>query len=167
MSAIHQQEIAWPGAGPAIYTADFMSSLVKQYEAALVKQEGTITEANAEIERLKSRISKGLPYRRPKDSKAWHSRTIIEMRLKEEDDLAEKMLKNKNVVKPEVKVEVIEDSDSDSDVVEVNMVVYNGVTYLRDSNSNVLYHPKSHEVIGMWNKDRGRVDAYPINHHEE
>jgi hypothetical protein len=125
--------------GPDIYTAAFMAGLVNHYEAMLAKKQCTITEANAEIERLKHRLS----------------------------ETARIALKHKNVVKPEVKVEVIEDSDSDSDVVEVNMVVYNGVTYLRDSNSNVLYHPKSHEVIGMWNKDRGRVDAYPINHHEE
>ena len=126
---------------PAIYTAfDIMASLVKQYEAALVKQKGTITEANAEIERLKHRLSE-TTRGRPKE--------------------------DKNVVKPEVKVEVIEDSDSDSDVVEVNRVVYNGVTYHREVNSNVLYHPKRHEVVGMWNDGRGRVDVLPINPHED
>ncbi|MDG1949776.1 MAG: hypothetical protein P8J32_03040 [bacterium] len=165
MSAICQQEVACATTSPAIYTADFLSALVKQYEAALVKQEDTITKANAEIERLKSRISKGLPYRRPKNSKAWHSRTIIEMRLKEEDDLtekmlkeeddlAEKMLKNKNVVNPEVMVEVIEDSDSDA--IEVKEVVYNGVTYLKDESSNLLYSPKSHEAVFRW---KGECDG--------
>ena len=124
---------------PAIYTADFMSALVKHYEATLVKQKGTITEANAEIERLKHRLS----------------------------ETTRIALKHKNVVKPEVKVEVIEDSDSDSDVVEVNRVVYNGVTYHREVNSNVLYHPKRHEVVGMWNDGRGRVDVLPINPHED
>jgi hypothetical protein len=125
---------------PAIYTAAFMASLVKQYEAALVKQKGTITEANAEIERLKHRLS---------------------------ETTRERPKKDKNVVKPEVKVEVIEDSDSDSDVIEVNRVVYNGVTYHREVNSNVLYHPKRHEVVGMWNDGRGRVDVLPINPHED
>ena len=125
---------------PPIYSADFMAALVKQYEAALVKQKGTITEANAEIERLKHRLSE-TTRGRPKE--------------------------DKNVVKPEVKVEVIEDSDSDSDVVEVNRVVYNGVTYHREVNSNVLYHPKRHEVVGMWNDGRGRVDVLPINPHED
>ena len=124
---------------PVIYTTTLIVALVKQYEAALVKQEGTITEANAEIERLKRLLSET---------------TRID-------------LKHKNVVKPEVKVEVIDDSDSDSDVMEVNKVVYNGVNYLKDVNSNVLYHPKSQDVVGMWNEDRGRVDVLPINYHEE
>jgi hypothetical protein len=59
------------------------------------------------------------------------------------------------------------DSDSDSDVIEVNCVVYNGVTYHREVNSNVLYHPKILEVVGMWNDGRGRVDVLPINPHED
>jgi len=124
---------------PAICTTTLIVALVKQHEAALAKQEGTITEANAEIERLKHRLS----------------------------ETTRIALKHKNVVRPEVKVEVIEDSDSDTDVIYVYKVVYNGVNYLREVHSNVLYHPGNQEVAGRWNSARGRVDVLPINHHEE
>ena len=141
---------------PAIYTTTLIVALVKQYEAALAKQEGTITEANAEIERLKHRLSE-TTRERPKKDKNVVGADVA-------DDLIANLISQ---AKPEVKAEVIEDSDSDTDVIEVKKVVYNGVNYLREVNSNVLYHPGNQEVVGRWNSARGRVDVLPINHHEE
>ena len=144
--------------GPDIYTAAFMAGLVNHYEAMLAKKQSTITEANAEIERLKHRLSE-TTRERPKKDKNVVGADVA-------DDLIANLISQAKV---EVKVEVIEDSDSDSDsdVMEVNRVVYNGVTYYREVNSNVLYHPKRHEVVGMWNDGRGRVDVLPINPHED
>ena len=39
---------------PPIYSAAFLAALVKQFSEMLAKHQGTITEANAEIDRLKS-----------------------------------------------------------------------------------------------------------------
>ena len=160
---------------PAIYTAfDIMASLVKQYEAALVKQKGTITEANAEIERLK----RTKDFLRTQLDKAQVDAAI----LQEEADAAEdKLFELVFAADPnttatatanawldtDVNAEVIDDYDSDSEVVDVKRVVYNGVTYLKEANSNVLYHPGSQVLAGRWNSARGRVDTYPINYHEE
>ena len=157
---------------PAIYTADFVSSLVKQYESASVQQQDTITKANAEIERLK----RTKDFLRTQLDKARVDAAI----LQEEADAAEDKLfelvfaadptatamATANVwLDTEVKAEVIEDSDSDENE-PCGRVVYNGVTYLEDR-SNLLYHPKSYKVVGRWNSARGRVDTYFINHHEE
>ena len=116
----------------------------------LAKHQDTITEANAEIDRLKS-----------ENEVKKDEHTLLQI-------VANRLSAEVSAV-DQVKAEVIDvsDSDSDSDVIEVNRVVYNGVTYHREVNSNVLYHPKKHEVVGMWNDGRGRVDVLPINPHED
>jgi len=188
---------------PPIYSAAFLATLVKQFSAMLAKHQGTITEANAEIDRLKS---ENALLRKPNNDplsvdearvlddflgqtalnhamadykRLAPLRAVFERRQRDFDSgRPKKVKKDKNVgddliaslaAKAQVKAEVIDvsDSDSDSDVIEVNCVVYNGVTYHREVNSNVLYHPKRHEVVGMWNDGRGRVDVLPINPHEE
>jgi hypothetical protein len=186
---------------PPIYSAAFLATLVKQFSAMLAKHQGTITEANAEIDRLKS---ENALLRKPNNDplsvdearvlddflgqtalnhamadykRLAPLRAVFERRQRDFDSgRPKKVKKDKNVgddliaslaAKAQVKAEVIDDSDSDSDVIEVNCVVYNGVTYHREVNSNVLYHPKKHEVVGMWNDGRGRVDVLPINPHED
>ena len=128
----------------------FLETLVKEFSAMLAKHQDTITEANAEIDRLKS-----------ENEVKKDEHTLLQI-------LANRLSAEVSAV-DQVKAEVIDvsDSDSDSDVIEVNRVVYNGVTYHREVNSNVLYHPKKHEVVGMWNDGRGRVDVLPINPHED
>ena len=192
---------------PPIYSAAFLATLVKQFSAMLAKHQGTITEANVEIDRLKS---ENALLRKPNNDplsvdearvlddflgqtalnhamadykRLAPLRAVFERRHRDfvsglNPNFEGQSKKVKNVgddliaslaVKAKVKAEVIDvsDSDSDSDVIEVNCVVYNGVTYHREVNSNVLYHPKKHEVVGMWNDGRGRVDVLPINPHED
>ena len=196
MSAIHQQEVAC--ATTLTNAAKELTTLVKQYEAMLTKQKGTITEANAEIDRLKS---ENALLRKPNNDplsvdearvlddflgqtalnhamadykRLAPLRAVFERRQRDFDSgRPKKVKKDKNVgddiIASLVAAAAIDDSDSDSDsdVIEVNCVVYNGVTYHREVNSNVLYHPKRHEVVGMWNDGRGRVDVLPINPHED
>ncbi len=212
MSALHQKTIdalraesakKVAATNPPIYSAAFLAALVKQFSEMLAKHQGTITEANAEIDRLKS---ENALLRKPNNDplsvdearvlddflgqtalnhamadykRLAPLRAVFERRQRDFDSgRPKKDKKVKNVgddliaslaVKAQVKAEVIDDSDSDSDsdVIEVNCVVYNGVTYHREVNSNVLYHPKKHEVVGMWNDGRGRVDVLPINPHED
>ena len=176
------------------------AALVKQFSAMLAKHQGTITEANAEIDRLKS---ENALLRKPNNDplsvdearvlddflgqtalnhamadykRLAPLRAVFERRQRDFDSGRPKKVKKDGddlidsiAVKAQVKAEVIDDSDSDSDsdVIEVNCVVYNGITYHREVNSNVLYHPKKHEVVGMWNDGRGRVDVLPINPHED
>ena len=187
---------------PPIYSAAFLATLVKQFSAMLAKHQGTITEANAEIDRLKS---ENALLRKPNNDplsvdearvlddflgqtalnhamadykRLAPLRAVFERRQRDYDAAARLCPRSAvylrdhghlDSVRYEVKAEVIDDSDSDSDsdVIEVNCVVYNGVTYHREVNSNVLYHPKKHEVVGMWNDGRGRVDVLPINPHED
>jgi hypothetical protein len=183
---------------PPIYSAAFLATLVKQFSAMLAKHQGTITEANAEIDRLKS---ENALLRKPNNDplsvdearvlddflgqtalnhamadykRLAPLRAVFERRQRDFDSgRPKKVKKDKNVgddiIASLVAAAAIDDSDSDSDsdVIEVNCVVYNGVTYHREVNSNVLYHPKKHEVVGMWNDGRGRVDVLPINPHED
>ena len=165
MSALNQKTIAALRAemieaeaaatNPPIYSAAFLATLVKQFSAMLAKHQGTITEANAEIDRLKS-------------ENAFLKSEIQSYTDKKVKNVGDDLI-DSIAVKAQVNAEVIDDSDSDSDsdVIEVNCVVYNGITYHREVNSNVLYHPKKHEVVGMWNDGRGRVDVLPINPHED
>ena len=210
MSALNQKTIAALRAemieaeaaatNPPIYSAAFLAALVKQFSAMLAKHQGTITEANAEIDRLKS---ENALLRKPNNDplsvdearvlddflgqtalnhamadykRLAPLRAVFERRQRDFDSGRPKKVKKDGddlidsiAVKAQVKAEVIDDSDSDSDsdVIEVNCVVYNGITYHREVNSNVLYHPKKHEVVGMWNDGRGRVDVLPINPHED
>jgi hypothetical protein len=183
---------------PPIYSAAFLAALVKQFSEMLAKHQGTITEANAEIDRLKS---ENALLRKPNNDplsvdearvlddflgqtalnhamadykRLAPLRAVFERRQRDFDSgRPKKVKKDKNVgddiIASLVAAAAIDDSDSDSDsdVIEVNCVVYNGVTYHREVNSNVLYHPKKHEVVGMWNDGRGRVDVLPINPHED
>jgi len=181
---------------PPIYSAAFLAALVKQFSAMLAKHQGSITEANAEIDRLKS---ENALLRKPNNDplsvdearvlddflgqtalnhamadykRLAPLRAVFERRQRDFDSgRPKKVKKDKNVgddiIASLVAAAAIDDSDSDSDVIEVNCVVYNGVTYHREVNSNVLYHPKKHEVVGMWNDGRGRVDVLPINPHED
>ena len=187
---------------PPIYSAAFLAALVKQFSAMLAKHQGTITEANAEIDRLKS---ENALLRKPNNDplsvdearvlddflgqtalnhamadykRLAPLRAVFERRQRDFDSGRPKKVKKDecrttlsipSLESPSGKAEAIDDSDSDSDsdVIEVNCVVYNGVTYHREVNSNVLYHPKKHEVVGMWNDGRGRVDVLPINPHED
>ena len=183
---------------PPIYSAAFLATLVKQFSAMLAKHQGTITEANAEIDRLKS---ENALLRKPNNDplsvdearvlddflgqtalnhamadykRLAPLRAVFERRQRDFDSgRPKKVKKDKNVgddiIASLVAAAAIDDSDSDSDsdVIEVNCVVYNGITYHREVNSNVLYHPKKHEVVGMWNDGRGRVDVLPINPHED
>ena len=180
---------------PPIYSAAFLATLVKQFSAMLAKHQGTITEANAEIDRLKS---ENALLRKPNNDplsvdearvlddflgqtalnhamadykRLAPLRAVFERRQRDFDSGRPKKVKKDgdNLIASLVAAAAIDDSDSDSDsdVIEVNCVVYNGVTYHREVNSNVLYHPKKHEVVGMWNDGRGRVDVLPINPHEE
>ena len=183
---------------PPIYSAAFLATLVKQFSAMLAKHQGSITEANAEIDRLKS---ENALLRKPNNDplsvdearvlddflgqtalnhamadykRLAPLRAVFERRQRDFDSgRPKKVKKDKNVgddiIASLVAAAAIDDSDSDSDsdVIEVNCVVYNGVTYHREVNSNVLYHPKKHEVVGMWNDGRGRVDVLPINPHED
>jgi len=134
-----------------IYSSVFLATTAKQFSAMLAKHQDTITEANVEIDRLKS------------ENEAKKDRCLLLQKVANRLSAVASM--------EQAKAEVIDvsdsDSDSDSDVIEVNRVVYNGVTYHREVNSNVLYHPKRHEVVGMWNDGRGRVDVLPINPHED
>lgn len=180
---------------PPIYSAAFLATLVKQFSAMLAKHQGTITEANAEIDRLKS---ENALLRKPNNDplsvdearvlddflgqtalnhamadykRLAPLRAVFERRQRDFDSGRPKKVKKDgdNLIASLVAAAAIDDSDSDSDsdVIEVNCVVYNGVTYHREVNSNVLYHPKKHEVVGMWNDGRGRVDVLPINPHED
>ena len=180
---------------PPIYSAAFLAALVKQFSAMLAKHQGTITEANAEIDRLKS---ENALLRKPNNDplsvdearvlddflgqtalnhamadykRLAPLRAVFERRQRDFDSGRPKKVKKDgdNLIASLVAAAAIDDSDSDSDsdVIEVNCVVYNGVTYHREVNSNVLYHPKKHEVVGMWNDGRGRVDVLPINPHED
>ena len=180
---------------PPIYSAAFLAALVKQFSEMLAKHQGTITEANAEIDRLKS---ENALLRKPNNDplsvdearvlddflgqtalnhamadykRLAPLRAVFERRQRDFDSGRPKKVKKDgdDLIASLVAVAAIDDSDSDSDsdVIEVNCVVYNGVTYHREVNSNVLYHPKRHEVVGMWNDGRGRVDVLPINPHED
>jgi len=180
---------------PPIYSAAFLAALVKQFSEMLAKHQGTITEANAEIDRLKS---ENALLRKPNNDplsvdearvlddflgqtalnhamadykRLAPLRAVFERRQRDFDSGRPKKVKKDgdNLIASLVAAAAIDDSDSDSDsdVIEVNCVVYNGVTYHREVNSNVLYHPKKHEVVGMWNDGRGRVDVLPINPHED
>ena len=180
---------------PPINSAAFLATLVKQFSAMLAKHQGTITEANAEIDRLKS---ENALLRKPNNDplsvdearvlddflgqtalnhamadykRLAPLRAVFERRQRDFDSGRPKKVKKDgdNLIASLVAAAAIDDSDSDSDsdVIEVNCVVYNGVTYHREVNSNVLYHPKKHEVVGMWNDGRGRVDVLPINPHED
>jgi len=180
---------------PPIYSAAFLATLVKQFSAMLAKHQGTITEANAEIDRLKS---ENALLRKPNNDplsvdearvlddflgqtalnhamadykRLAPLRAVFERRQRDFDSGRPKKVKKDgdDLIASLVAAAAIDDSDSDSDsdVIEVNCVVYNGVTYHREVNSNVLYHPKKHEVVGMWNDGRGRVDVLPINPHED
>ena len=180
---------------PPIYSAAFLATLVKQFSAMLAKHQGTITEANAEIDRLKS---ENALLRKPNNDplsvdearvlddflgqtalnhamadykRLAPLRAVFERRQRDFDSGRPKKVKKDgdDLIASLVVAAAIDDSDSDSDsdVIEVNCVVYNGVTYHREVNSNVLYHPKKHEVVGMWNDGRGRVDVLPINPHED
>ena len=183
---------------PPIYSAAFLAALVKQFSEMLAKHQGTITEANAEIDRLKS---ENALLRKPNNDplsvdearvlddflgqtalnhamadykRLAPLRAVFERRQRDFDSgRPKKVKKDKNVgddiIASLVAAAAIDDSDSDSDsdVIEVNCVVYNGVTYHREVNSNVLYHPNRHEVVGMWNDGRGRVDVLHINPHED
>ena len=180
---------------PPIYSAAFLATLVKQFSEMLAKHQGTITEANAEIDRLKSENAllrkpntdplsvdearvlddflgqTALNHAMADYKRLAPLRAVFERRQRDFDSGRPKKVKKDgdDLIASLVAAAAIDDSDSDSDsdVIEVNCVVYNGVTYHREVNSNVLYHPKKHEVVGMWNDGRGRVDVLPINPHED
>jgi hypothetical protein len=65
--------------------------------------------------------------------------------------------------------ELVAEAESDSDSepeMEVKAFDWQGVSYLK-ADDNLLYHPESHEEVGIWNETLMKVDALPANCDEE